>query len=52
MLRAVIRSAAFDEGRRLRKRHLIPQLGAYGLDSFEDFFAERRILIVGALKAL
>ena len=40
------RDAAF------RKRHLIPDLDAYGFDSFEKFFAQRADLIKAALKTL
>lgn len=35
-----------------RKRHVIPELPTYGFDSFEDFFEQRRALIVAALKEL
>ncbi len=35
-----------------RKRHLIPELTTYGLDSFEDFSKKRAALIVAALKEL
>jgi hypothetical protein len=35
-----------------RKRHLIPDLPAYGFDSFDDFFNARAALIVSALKKL
>ncbi len=35
-----------------RKRHLIPTLPAYGLDSFEEFWKGRTALIVAALKDL
>lgn len=38
------RDAAF------RKRHLIPDLGTYGFDSFETFYESRTALIVDALK--
>jgi hypothetical protein len=34
------------------KRHLIPDLPAYGLDSFEEFSTGRTALIVTALKRL
>jgi hypothetical protein len=39
-----------DEG--FRKRHLIPELPAYGFDSFEEFWKARTTLIVKALKEL
>ena len=35
-----------------RKRHLIPELATYGLDSFEEFSKKRADLIVAALKVL
>jgi hypothetical protein len=35
-----------------RKRHLIPDLPAYGLDSFDEFSTARTALIVAALKQL
>ena len=35
-----------------RKRHLIPDLSAYGFDSFEEFSKARTALIVAALKKL
>ena len=35
-----------------RNRHLIPDLAAYGLDSFEEFSKRRTALIVAALKRL
>lgn len=35
-----------------RKRHLIPQLPAYGLDSFEEFVGARAVLIAAALRAI
>lgn len=35
-----------------RKRHLIPELPTYGLDSFESFYKARMALIVAALKRL
>jgi hypothetical protein len=35
-----------------RRRHFIPELPAYGLNSFEEFFDNRAALIVVALKAL
>jgi Protein of unknown function DUF262 len=35
-----------------RKRHLIPDLPAYGLDSFDEFSKGRTALITAALKAL
>jgi hypothetical protein len=40
------RDAAF------RKRHLIPDLPAYGFDSFEEFFKERTELLITALEEL
>jgi hypothetical protein len=35
-----------------RKRHLIPDLSAYGMDSFEEFLKGRTALIVTALTRL
>jgi hypothetical protein len=35
-----------------RKRHLIPKMPTYDLDSFEEFSKRRRDLLVAALKAL
>jgi hypothetical protein len=35
-----------------RQRHSIPNLEAYGFDSFEEFFVERTKLIVAALRTL
>jgi len=35
-----------------RRRHLIPDLGAYGFDSFEEFSIARTALIVSKLKGL
>lgn len=33
-----------------RSQHMIPALSSYGLDTFKDFFAERRKLLLGKLR--
>jgi uncharacterized protein with ParB-like and HNH nuclease domain len=47
----------FDDWIRTRdpafhKRHLVPEMATYGLDTFEEFLKGRTALIVAALKAL
>ena len=42
--------ATRDEG--FKKRHLIPELGSYDLDAFENFVETRRPLLVAQFKAI